>query len=59
MKINVTITIDMPEPQDWVLAYGCESSAAAIREDVKNYVGNLVQQSSVFDGEVAAEINWK
>ncbi len=35
MKLIVTLTIDIPDPQEWTDAYGAEGSAN-IRQDVKD-----------------------
>jgi len=59
MRIRVEITIDLPEPSQWTETFGVDG-AAAIRADVKSYIGNEVQQVGVFgNGEVTAEIDWK
>jgi hypothetical protein len=58
MKIRVVITIDLPDPEQWTTAYGIEG-AANIRRDVKQYVGNGIQQSGAFGtGEVDADVDW-
>jgi hypothetical protein len=38
--------VDIPDTAKWTLAYGTEG-IKEIRQDVKNYVGNLVQQSEM------------
>lgn len=59
MKVVVTVTVEIKDPSQWTLAFGVEG-LAAIRQDVKEYVGNEVQQVGVFgNGEVDAEITWK
>ncbi|MFJ6183728.1 hypothetical protein [Streptomyces sp. NPDC092295] len=57
MKVAVTITVDIEEPADWTLAFGVEG-AAAIRQDVKSYIGNAAQHLRVWQ-EVDAEVTWK
>lgn len=55
MKIRVSITVDL-DPEDWTLAFGM-SGNAEIREDVKEYVLNMVRDSGVFgNGEVPAMV---
>ncbi|AIG78437.1 Hypothetical protein AJAP_27990 [Amycolatopsis japonica] len=51
------VTVDIPDPAKWSLAYGTEG-VQEIRKDVKAYVGNLVQQSEMAD-EVGATVTWK
>lgn len=59
MKIALQITIEIKDPADWTLTFGTEG-AAAIRQDVKEYVGNEIQHVGVFgNGEVPAEITWR
>jgi hypothetical protein len=56
MRVRVSLTIEL-NPEDWMLAFGIER--AGVREDVKNYVTNLVQSSAIFDrdtGECAANV---
>lgn len=58
MKVRVTLEIDIRDPAEWTTAFGTEG-AAAIRRDIKSYIGNEIQHAGVFgDGEVTAEINW-
>lgn len=58
MKIRVTVTVDLPDPEQWTTAFGVEG-ASKIREDVKSYVGNEIQSAGVFgSGEVDADIDW-
>lgn len=58
MKVRVTITVDLPDPDQWTLAFGVKGTAE-IRQDVKSYIGNEAQHAGVFgNGEVDAEINW-
>ncbi|MGW6600564.1 hypothetical protein [Streptomyces sp. NPDC055036] len=57
MKVAITITVDIADPADWTLAFGMEG-AAAIRRDVKSYVGNAAQNLRVWE-EVEAEVTWK
>ncbi|MEU5403750.1 hypothetical protein ABZ348_31210 [Streptomyces sp. NPDC005963] len=57
MKIAVTITVEIENPESWTLAFGVEG-AAQIRTDVKGYVGTSVQGLRVW-GEVDAEVSWR
>jgi hypothetical protein len=58
MKIVVQVAVEL-DPEEWTKTFGVKGSAA-IRADVKSYVGNEVQHAGVFgDGEVSAEIDWK
>lgn len=60
MRVTVTITIDMPSPQQWNTAYGCGSSLSDIRADVKQYAADQVMSAPPFEaGEVDAKITWK
>lgn len=60
MKVSVTITIEIPDPQQWNTAFGCGSSLSVIRADVKRYIaGNLSEMPLFEDGEVDAKITWK
>lgn len=59
MKVVVTVTVEIEDPSQWTLAFGVEG-LAAIRQDVKEYIGNDLPQFGVFgNGEVDAEITWK
>lgn len=42
MKVRIGFTVDV-DPELWALAFGVEG-AAEIREDVKDYMRNLIQQ---------------
>ena len=55
MKIAVSLVIEIPDTEQWTAAFGVEG-APAIREDVKLYVHNLVQQAAVWD-EVDGEVH--
>jgi hypothetical protein len=44
MKIAIHITIDV-DPAEWDLIYGNGSRPDEVREGVRQYVGNLVQES--------------
>lgn len=55
MKLIVTLTIDIPDPQEWTDAYGAEGSAN-IRQDVKDYVLSRVQGAAAWD-EVDAYVD--
>lgn len=57
MKIAITITVDVKDPAEWTRSFGQEG-AAAIRQDVKEYVGTNVQGLRVWE-EVEAEVSWK
>ncbi|MCX5236206.1 hypothetical protein OG824_13440 [Streptomyces prunicolor] len=57
MKIAVTITVDVKDPTEWTRSFGKET-AAEIRRDVKDYVGEAVQGLRVWE-EVEAEVTWK
>jgi hypothetical protein len=60
MKISLTVTVDLPNPQEWSDTYGRGDSAKEIREDVKEHIGNAVQQIAPFGtGEVQARVTWK
>lgn len=43
MKVTVTLVIDV-DTDAWVETYGTETTAAAIRADVKRHVLNTVDQ---------------
>lgn len=59
MKVSVTVTVDLEDPEQWTTAFGVEGRQR-IREDVKTYVGGLVRDSGVFaNGEVQAEVSWR
>jgi hypothetical protein len=59
LKVSVTLTITLANPDDWTIAFG-EKGRAAIRDDVKSYVGNLIPESGVFgNGEVEASVDWR
>jgi hypothetical protein len=59
MKVSVTITVDIENPADWTLAFGVEGYRR-IQNDVREYIGNAVQNSGVFgNGEVEATVTWK
>lgn len=58
MKVTVTLTVELPDPDLWTLAFGIEG-ATEIRQDVKRYVGGLVQQSEVLSGEAEATVTWR
>ncbi|MGW3323913.1 hypothetical protein [Streptomyces virginiae] len=57
MKIAVTVTIEVKDPKQWTAAFGVEG-AAAIRADVKSYLGDAAQNLRVWE-EVDAEVNWR
>lgn len=53
IRMSVTITLD---PDDWTAAYDV-AGVAAIRADVRRYVGELLPGLGVFgDGEVPADV---
>jgi hypothetical protein len=57
MKVSVTVTVDL-DPADWTMAFGVEGDAE-IRQEVKDYIGNIAGQSGVFgNGEVVLR-SWK
>lgn len=55
MKIVVTLEIEIQDPAEWTTAHGV-TGAAQIRQDVKDYSLNLVQQAAVWD-EVTATVS--
>ena len=58
VKARITITVEV-DPDEWTATFDVEGRAA-IRADVKKYIGNGVQGYGVFgNGEVSAEINWE
>ena len=57
MKVAITITVDIKDPAEWTRAFGMEG-APAIRQDVKQYVGEAVRGLRVWE-EAEAEVNWK
>jgi hypothetical protein len=60
VKISVTITVDIPNPEGWAKSYGCGESQAEILADVKSYIGNAIQQAPPFsNGEVTGDIYWR
>ncbi len=59
LKVTVTLTITIEDPDEWTTTYGVQGRAK-IRQDVKEYVGNGIQQSGAFgSGEITATIDWK
>jgi hypothetical protein len=44
-RISVSVTLEV-DPEEWDREYGNGSSAKEVREDVKGYVKNLLQQSN-------------
>ncbi|WP_330478690.1 hypothetical protein OG301_26800 [Streptomyces platensis] len=49
MKVRVTLSLDI-DLEDWSLAYGTDpKDPAAVRENVKEYVLNAIQQSAAAD----------
>jgi hypothetical protein len=59
MKIAVTVTVELDDPSEWTTTFGVEG-VAAIRKDVKEYVGEGVAHMGVFgDGEVNANVSWR
>lgn len=57
MKIAVTITVEIEDPEQWTLAFGV-TGASAIRTDVKEYMGNAAQGLRVWE-EVDAEVTYR
>lgn len=45
MKVRITLTLDI-DPDAWNTIYGAGEERAAVREDVKSYVLNAIQQSA-------------
>jgi hypothetical protein len=59
MKINVNVTIELPDPEEWTITFGIEGTKE-IRQNVKEYVGEGIRSMGVFgNGEVEAEVNWR
>lgn len=59
MRIRVTTVIELTDPQQWADTYGTEATPAAIREDVKSWAGNALQQAAPFGtDEVEGEVSW-
>jgi len=59
MRVQVVVTIDLPEPEQWTTFSGIEGERQ-IRADVKSYVGDGLQYMGVFgNGEVRADISWR
>lgn len=59
MRVKVTAWIDMPDPDEWAMAYGIEEGVN-IRKDVKAAIGQHLQDFAPFsNGEVQAEITWE
>lgn len=54
MRVIVTLAIEIEDPEEWTLAFGVEG-AAMVRDDVKEYVYNVVQQSAAWE-EVTATV---
>jgi len=58
MTVVVKITVTVEDPDDWTTAYGV-TGRAAIRKDVKSYIGNGVQGAFSGDnGEMITDIDW-
>lgn len=59
LTVSVTITVTLRDPGEWTDAFGV-TGRAAIRQDIKSYIGNEAQRAGVFgNGEVFADIEWK
>lgn len=56
MKVRVVLTVEL-DVEDWTTAYGV-SGASEIRQDVREYILNMVQQGETFcsTGEVPATV---
>lgn len=48
MKVSITLSVDV-DVDAWDLAYGTGTKAKAVREDVRQYVLALVQNSAAAD----------
>jgi len=60
MKIVVTVTVDLKDPQQWADTYGTGTSVAEIREHVKAHVGYGVLNAAPFSsGEVDGEVDYR
>lgn len=57
MKVRVTLTIDV-DRESWSTIYGTTEGANEVRDDVRSYVLNQIQQSAAADegGIVSARI---
>ena len=57
MKVRITLTIDV-DRESWSDMYGTTDAATEVREDVRSYVLNQIQQSAAADdgGIVSARI---
>lgn len=54
MKIRMTVTVNLEDPQQWTTTFGTEG-AQEIREDVKEYIKSNLLPGGVFgNGEVDA-----
>lgn len=57
MKVRITLTIDV-DRESWSVIYGTTDAATDVREGVRSYVLNQIQQSDAADegGIVSARI---
>lgn len=54
VRIPITVTVDIDA---WSDAYGCESTAAEVRKDVRDYFDSLVAQSpAVVDANLIVRV---
>lgn len=56
LKVLVTLSITIENPDDWVMVYGIEPGRANVRNHVKGHMLNAAQNIAPFNGEVEAEI---
>jgi hypothetical protein len=59
IRVRVTVTVELQDPQQWYDTYGKGSTPAQIRQEVKEHIGNGVAHIAPFGSdEVDAEIDW-
>ena len=50
MKIGVVLTVEV-DPEAWALEYGTGTTASEVRQDVRDYVLNMVQQCAAAEAD--------
>ncbi|MFI1104197.1 hypothetical protein [Streptomyces melanogenes] len=56
MKVRITITLDV-DADAWAFDYGL--SPQDVREDVKDYVGNLIASSHHVEEQTFTDVGWQ
>jgi hypothetical protein len=59
-EITVSVTVKLTVDVDaWAREFGTDTSAKAVREDVKSYVGNEYLAHHLRDAEVITDVDYK